>query len=270
MTSVSVSGFCRLSSGTVKFLFWQFALYALTAFALGFVAAWSWLRERLRGVETALERTQARVVDGQEARHQLLEARSMATVATESLVILRERIAESDTIRVAAEAEVEFLRSGRLKLLSEISELRAALDTATVSRTRVSAAEHEATRLRGLLDDADVQIRTERVAREQTLSILKSRLANVEAELASFRFAPSVVREVVLPPLSTVSGARRVLHELDMNGLKTNGSGSGIELSGVELSGVELSGVELSVYTEGSATIVDLRSGTAVMQPSRE
>ena len=57
----------------------------------------------------------------------------MATVATESLVILRERIAESETTRVAAEAEVEFLRGGRLKLLSEISELRASLDTATVT-----------------------------------------------------------------------------------------------------------------------------------------
>ena len=257
----------------MKFLFWQFALYALVAFALGFVAAWSWLRERLRGVETALERTQARVVDGQESRHQLQEARSMVTVATESLVVLRERIAESETTRVAAEAEVEFLRGGRLKLLSEISELRASLDTATVSRTRVSAAEHEATRLRGLLDDADVQIRTERVAREQTLSILKSRLSTVEAELASFRFAPSVVREVAFSPRSPVTGSSRALHELDLNGRKANGSRSKIELSGAELSGAELSGAELSelsVYTEGSATIVDLRSGTAVMRPSRE
>ena len=196
----------------------------------------------------------------------------MVTVATESLVVLRERIAESETTRVAAEAEVEFLRGGRLKLLSEISELRASLDTATVSRTRVSAAEHEATRLRGLLDDADVQIRTERVAREQTLSILKSRLSTVEAELASFRFAPSVVREVAFSPRSPVTGSSRV-HELDLNGRKANGSRSTIELSGAQLSGAELSGAELSelsVYTEGSATIVDLRSGTAVMRPSRE
>ena len=180
----------------MKFLFWQFALYAVAAFALGFVAAWSWFRERFRDVETALERTRARVADGQDARHQLLEARTLATNASESLGLLRERFTESETVRVAAEAEVESLRSGRLKLLSEISELRSVLDTATVSRTKLTAAEHEAIRLRGLLDDADEQLRSERVAREQTLSVLKARLSDVEAELAMYRHTPSAVRRL--------------------------------------------------------------------------
>ena len=180
----------------MKFLFWQFAFYAIAAFALGFVAAWSWFSERLRSVQTVLERTRVRITDAQDARHQLHEARAAAATATESLAVLRERFTDSETVRSAVEVEVESLRSGRLKLLSELSELRSSLDSASVSRARLTAAEHEATRLRGLLDDADLQLRTERVAREQTLSVMKSRLADVEKELATLRLAPSVAHVV--------------------------------------------------------------------------
>ncbi len=191
----------------MKFLFWQFALYAIAAFALGFVAAWSWFRERLRSVETVLERTRVRVSDAQDARHQLHEARAAAATATESLAVLRERFTDSETVRSAVEVEVESLRSGRLKLLSELSELRSLLDSASVSRARLTAAEHEAHRLRGLLDDADLQLRTERTAREQTLSVMKSRLTDVETELATLRLAPSVAR-VDNPPRNGDAGIR--------------------------------------------------------------
>jgi hypothetical protein len=206
----------------VKFLFWQFALYAIAAFGLGFVAAWSWFREQLRRVEMALERTRVRVNDAQDARRQLHEARAAAATATESLAVLRERFTDSETVRSAVEVEVESLRSGRLKLLSELSELRSLLDSASVSRARLTAAEHEATRLRGLLDDADLQLRTERVARTQTLAMMQSRLLEVETELATLRLAPSVIRAESAVRNGDAGIRPLVTHHLSDNDLVAN------------------------------------------------
>ena len=225
----------------MKFLFWQFAVYAIAAFVLGFVAAWSWFSERLRSVQTVLERTRVRVEDGQDTRHQLHEARSTAATAAESLALLRERFTDSETVRSAVEVEVESLRRGRMTLLSEMSELRSLLDRSGVSQARLSAAEHEASRLRGLLDDADLQLRTERIAREQTLSMMKSRLADVEGQLATLRHAPSVVRAANTTVVVARPGVR-------MGALSSAPSHDGASLT----------------HSEEPALIVDLRADSIV------
>lgn len=195
----------------MKFLFWQFALYAAAAFGLGFVAAWNFTRERLRSVEAALERTRARVSDTDDARAELQQARSAERAATQTAIVLQARLGESEIARSTAESDVESLRASRLKLLADLSELRGELDAVSVARARVTASEHEAIRLRGLLENANEQLRSERAGRDHTLAVLQQRLLATEAALALSRHAfpePSAVSPLPSPSLfvSSASG----------------------------------------------------------------
>ena len=191
----------------MKFLFWQFGIYAVAAFALGFGAAWSWFHERVRGLETSLERTRTRAAESLDTRSQLREARNAEREATETAVMLKARLHESELGRSAADVEVESLRATRLKLLAELSELRSHLDRVAVSSTRLNASENETLRVRGQLVSVDEQLRTERAAREQTMALLQGRLLAAETELAANRLAGKLVT-VSLPTSRELDAAR--------------------------------------------------------------
>ncbi len=194
----------RLTLYTVKFLFWQFGSYALAAFALGFLAAWSWFRERLQALQRNHDRAKVKSEEVREAKRNMLDARTAESDSMQALLLLRTRLDEAESLRVSAEMESHSLRTSRLKLLAELSELRSVLSVTSVSNARLSSSEREASRLRDLLERADEQLRYERAAREQTLAALQRRLS--VAEEIALSTTRRVANEIAPSPISQHDG----------------------------------------------------------------
>jgi chromosome segregation ATPase len=173
----------------VKFLLWQFSVYALAAFVLGLAVAYLWSRPQVARLTRKLNSQQAHIgaLQSEIVDLQTVVRRDQNIVA--AMAPLTEQLSAARSALTLVEAELEASALHHAMLTNKTVDLsqRAARNETLAGETE--RAQGEALRIRVALDSAIAEHTAGRALSEQTLADALARAQSAESSLANLRRA---------------------------------------------------------------------------------
>jgi hypothetical protein len=172
----------------VKFLAWQFGLYALAAFNLGALVAHLWWQPRHHAARRSARArgSQIETLSHELAEEQAARARERAVVA--QVPSLTQDLAATKQALAFAQVELEASSARRLQVQKTADDLKSQLDRHRFSGASAERLEGEVNALRTELDEARVTGVSDRADAEERMARLAAALRNAdEARIALHR-----------------------------------------------------------------------------------
>ena len=171
----------------MKFLLWQFAVYALAAFLLGLIVAHLWWRPRAARQARKLHSQASHVVALQKEIVDLQTAAQCDRNIVAAIAPLTEQLSVARSALTLLEAELEASALRHTMLNNRTTDLTERADRHEASASDAQRAQGEALRTRAALDQAIAEHAAARATNEQALAEALARAQSAESSLANLR-----------------------------------------------------------------------------------